>query len=77
MGTITAIPGAVTQALKLLDSAFHNAVMVVAAGASWLERKLERRRSRIALLELSDDLLKDIGLSRADAHREAGRPFWD
>jgi hypothetical protein len=26
---------------------------------------------------LSDQLLKDIGLSRVDAEREAGRPFWD
>jgi uncharacterized protein YjiS (DUF1127 family) len=43
----------------------------------WLERQLERRRSRRALLRLNDDQLKDIGLSRADADREASRPFWD
>ena len=40
-------------------------------------RMLERRRSRIALLELSDHQLKDLGISRADAYREAIRPFWD
>ena len=30
----------------------------------------------MALLEMSDDQLKDIGLSRADAYGEAYRPFW-
>lgn len=42
-----------------------------------LERMMERRRSRRALLELSDAQLKDIGISRADAVREGLRPFWD
>jgi uncharacterized protein YjiS (DUF1127 family) len=37
----------------------------------------EVRRQRRALLELSDQMLKDIGISRADAMREAARPFWD
>lgn len=37
---------------------------------------LERRRSRLMLLELTDEQLKDIGISRADAHREGIRPFW-
>ncbi|MCL4767975.1 MAG: DUF1127 domain-containing protein [Hyphomicrobiaceae bacterium] len=31
---------------------------------------------RRALLALSDHTLKDIGLSRADAYREASRPWW-
>jgi uncharacterized protein YjiS (DUF1127 family) len=35
-----------------------------------------RRRSRRALLALSDDLLKDIGLSRAQAIAEGAKPFW-
>jgi|GEM_PF-1029355 uncharacterized protein YjiS (DUF1127 family) len=77
MGSIAAIPEAVTQTLRSVDRAFKNSVAVMIAGVSWLERQLERRRSRIALMELSDELLKDIGLSRADAHREAARPFWD
>lgn len=41
-----------------------------------LEAWVERRRQRRALLELSDALLKDIGVSRADALREASKPFW-
>lgn len=36
-----------------------------------------RYRSRRALLELDEHLLKDIGISRADAEREARRSFWD
>ncbi|TIU90984.1 MAG: DUF1127 domain-containing protein [Mesorhizobium sp.] len=38
---------------------------------------LDRRRSRLALLEMTDDHLKDIGISRCDADREGLRPFWD
>ncbi len=38
---------------------------------------LETARSRRDLAGLGDAALKDIGLSRADAEREARRPFWD
>lgn len=34
-------------------------------------------RERYLLRTLSDDMLKDIGITRRDAEREAGRPFWD
>lgn len=37
---------------------------------------LERRRQRRALLELSDHMLKDIGVSRSDAVQEGMKPFW-
>ena len=33
-------------------------------------------RQRHALLALDDAILKDIGLSRADALAEGGKPFW-
>ncbi|HTV70976.1 MAG TPA: DUF1127 domain-containing protein [Rhizobiaceae bacterium] len=42
----------------------------------WFEGMLERRRSRIALMEMSEAQLKDIGVSRAEAFGEANRPFW-
>ena len=42
----------------------------------WIEMQLERRRSRHALLEMSDEQLKDIGLSRGDAYREGHRRLW-
>ncbi|OOZ36735.1 hypothetical protein BOW51_05730 [Solemya velesiana gill symbiont] len=34
-------------------------------------------RQRRQLAELSDEMLKDIGISRAEAYREAHRSFWD
>ncbi len=37
---------------------------------------LERGRQRAALRELDDRLLTDIGVSHADAMREADKPFW-
>lgn len=36
----------------------------------------ERARQRQALLVLNDHLLKDIGISHADAAHEASKPFW-
>lgn len=41
-----------------------------------VETFASKRRTRSALLELSDSQLKDIGLSRSEAYREAVRPFW-
>ncbi|WP_341704511.1 DUF1127 domain-containing protein [Ferrovibrio sp.] len=35
-----------------------------------------RVRERDQLASLSNAYLKDMGLSRADALREAGKPFW-
>ncbi len=39
---------------------------------SWLERRRQRR----SLLELSDHMLKDIGVTRVEALREGAKPFW-
>lgn len=36
----------------------------------------DRRRQRHALRQLSDAMLKDIGLTRADVEGEAAKPFW-
>ena len=35
-----------------------------------------RSRSRQELLGLSDATLRDIGITRCDAHRETHKPFW-
>jgi uncharacterized protein YjiS (DUF1127 family) len=37
---------------------------------------LTRRDGRQELSSLDDDQLKDVGISREDALREAGKPFW-
>jgi uncharacterized protein YjiS (DUF1127 family) len=48
--------------------------------APWRLARLwaERRAQRIALRELAETphLLSDLGLARARALREAGKPFW-
>lgn len=36
----------------------------------------ERGRSRRVLATLDDHLLRDVGLSRADAWQESRKPFW-
>ena len=41
-----------------------------------LARLNESRRQRRALQTLDDNMLRDIGLSRADVEREATKPFW-
>jgi uncharacterized protein YjiS (DUF1127 family) len=41
-----------------------------------IRRMLECRRQRRALLELDEHLLADIGVSREQAKREAGKPYW-
>jgi uncharacterized protein YjiS (DUF1127 family) len=48
-------------------------VLLARRAALWLELRRQRRR----LLTLSDHMLHDLGLSRADAEGEAMRPFWD
>jgi uncharacterized protein YjiS (DUF1127 family) len=57
--------------------ALQGSKLSVTSVLAWLELQLEKRRSRRALLEMSDDQLKDIGLSRSDAYGEARRRFWD
>jgi uncharacterized protein YjiS (DUF1127 family) len=36
----------------------------------------DRSRQRYLLQTYDDHMLRDIGLSRADVAREAGKPFW-
>ncbi|RWD71930.1 DUF1127 domain-containing protein [Mesorhizobium sp.] len=52
-------------------------VVVLRSVATQIGRMLERRRGRLALLEMTDEQLKDIGISRCDAHREGIRSFWE
>ena len=45
---------------------------VIEAPIAWLERIRERQQ----LAGLSDDMLKDIGVSRADVEHVVEKPFW-
>jgi uncharacterized protein YjiS (DUF1127 family) len=42
-----------------------------------IELALQVRRERRMLAGLSDGMLKDVGLTRADVHQETGRALWD
>ena len=56
-----------------LRSAVRGGVIRIAeAFLTWHDRARERR----ALMELSEPMMRDIGISRAEAHREAAKPFW-
>jgi uncharacterized protein YjiS (DUF1127 family) len=50
----------------------HGAARVAEGGLIWLERARQRRQ----LAQLSDYMLRDIGLTRADAWAESEKPFW-
>jgi len=41
-----------------------------------IARWIERTRQREALAQLDDHTLRDIGITRFDALREAEKPFW-
>ena len=46
------------------------------AGLMLIAGWIERARQRKALAALDDHTLRDIGITRADAQREAQKPFW-
>ena len=45
---------------------------VAEVGLTWFDRARQRRQ----LGELSDQMLRDIGLTRADVWAESSKPFW-
>ena len=53
---------------------------MVTAIRAWFSRLMKMRavqRERAHLGGLPDHMLRDIGITRADAEHEAGRPPWD
>ena len=55
-----------------LPSPMQVVVRLAGLVAIWERRARERR----ALGEMSEHMLKDLGISRVDAHREAEKAFW-
>jgi uncharacterized protein YjiS (DUF1127 family) len=64
---------AVGAAGELFDALCAALSRGLAAVMRWQELARQRR----ALAALDDHMLKDLGLSRADAAQESGRRFWD
>ena len=50
--------------------------MLAAQGIELLMVWHERARQRRQLQSLNDQMLRDIGLGRADVEAEAAKPFW-
>lgn len=69
----TVATGARINQARILRRVRDLAVRSALAALRWHELARQRR----ALLRLDDRMLKDIGISRADAVGEASRPFWD
>ncbi len=44
---------------------------------AWIAEREDKRLSRLALAELTDDQLADIGVTPLEARIEAARPFWN
>lgn len=66
-------PSRIANAVRHTLAAMNSAITrVIATAENWAARRRQRRQ----LLALGDSGLKDIGLSRADASREAIKPFW-
>ena len=58
----------------------HRSALARRRGASplaLLAAMLRQARERAALTRLDDAALDDIGVTRAEAEREAARAFWD
>jgi len=62
-----------TAAIRLAEMLRRAGTRLVLALLRWQELAQQRRR----LLSLDDDMLKDIGITRAEAMQEGTRPFWD
>jgi uncharacterized protein YjiS (DUF1127 family) len=67
---------ALPPARRRLASRLGLVQRLAASGLARLLHWHELARQRRALRALSDHMLKDIGISRAEAEREASRPFW-
>ena len=64
------------------DTSFRSRVSQPGTGTigtivHWLGNAMTKRRTRIHLSELSNDLLKDIGVGPAEARQESKRFFWE
>lgn len=67
------------MSIDAMRSSQQFAVIDIQRGTHFVSRLsliLRRHGSRAALRELDDDQLLDIGITRAQALKEADKPFW-
>jgi uncharacterized protein YjiS (DUF1127 family) len=68
--------------MELAMSTITMTIFRTTHGSPWDQFKLRitewqrRARSRRELEAFSDATLRDIGITRCDAHREMNKPFW-
>lgn len=77
MGAIDAISASKPKRASAVRVYLRLAKAATLVAVHWISWRIERRRTRRALLSMTDDQLKDIGISRADAYREGIRSFLD
>ncbi len=66
------IEGVARRVVRLLATGLQQ----VWRGCRIARWQLARQRTRRALAQLDDRMLRDIGISREQAMREAEKPFW-
>jgi uncharacterized protein YjiS (DUF1127 family) len=71
------LPGSSRSVGWSIRHAFEGALRVADRGIAILMDWYDIAQERRTLGSMSDEMLKDIGISRADAMREASRRFWD
>lgn len=81
MSTICTTDGTICSAdletIRASRVTIHDGPSLIRRALTWLVGRERKRLSRLALAELTDDQLADIGITAEDARREAARPFWD
>ncbi|VVO22192.1 DUF1127 domain-containing protein [Pseudomonas fluorescens] len=58
-------------------SALQTSRQFLSTALAQMSRWRQLSKDRAELARMSDDRLRDIGLSRADVLKESSRPFWD
>ena len=66
-----------TTRLRHIDLSRQSFLAPFSRPLAMLRRWRRTARERRQLQALNDRMLRDIGLAREDARREAARPFWD
>lgn len=66
-----------TPAVPFFSGSLRRPFGGLAAMIAFTQRAVGCQRTRVALRDLTDRQLRDIGLTRSDVETEATRPIWD